>query len=333
VVPWVYAPDECILHDPGEHPESKARLQAVRTFLQLSAVGQRVRKKPSRRATPEDLALVHDPAYVERIRELCAAGGARLDPDTVVSEGSYAAACAAAGAVLEACDAVVAGATSRAACIVRPPGHHALAARAMGFCLFNNVAIGARHLQRRHGVSRVLIVDFDVHHGNGTEDTFRTDRDVFFCSLHRWPFYPGTGGPGTGGPGAQAARGTLNIPLGAGTLPAEYHAQLRRALARIEAEFQPRFVLVSAGFDAHADDPVGGLNLAVDDFRRITRAIVELAERTAGGRVVSVLEGGYSLRALPECVGAHLEGLEGLQEFRAPAAQAAPPAHAEQEAG
>ncbi|MBL8765737.1 MAG: histone deacetylase [Planctomycetes bacterium] len=306
---FVYAPSACLAHDPGDHPECPERVRVCRAALEGAARRGHIELRESRRATKPDLTLVHRAAYVESIERVAAEGGGRLDPDTVMSAGSYEAALAAAGAGIEAVDAVLRGDAERAFCLVRPPGHHALAELPMGFCLFNNVAIAARHAQLRRGVERVLIVDFDVHHGNGTEALFDADASVFFVSLHRWPFWPGSGGPHANGPCGGLKHATLNVPLSADTTPAQYHAALDRALRTVDARFQPQLLLLSAGFDAYEDDPVGGLHLRADDFRAITGRLTAYARKRCGGRIVSILEGGYSLRALPELVLAHVETL------------------------
>ncbi|MCC7172938.1 MAG: histone deacetylase [Planctomycetes bacterium] len=303
----VYAPTACLAHDPGEHPECPERFRVCRSALERASRRGHVELRESRRATKSDLALMHRASYIDTIERVAGEGGGRLDADTVMSPGSYDAALSAAGAALEAVDAVLRGDAERAFCLVRPPGHHALAELAMGFCLFNNVAIAARHAQLRRGVERVLIVDFDVHHGNGTEAMFDADASVFFVSLHRWPFWPGSGGPHANGPCGGLKHATLNVPLSADTTPAQYHAALDQALRTVDARFQPQLLLLSAGFDAYAGDPVGGLNLHVDDYRAITRRLVDYARKRCGGRVVSILEGGYALEALPELVLAHVE--------------------------
>ncbi len=297
--------DAFLLHDAGPgHPEGPDRLLAVRAHLAARPPIPGLRRRSPRAATEDEVALVHTREHIREIRAACAAGE-WLDPDTHAGPASWEAALRAVGAVLDAADAVVAGPESRAFCLVRPPGHHAMPSRAMGFCLFDNVAIGARYLREAHGIRRVAIVDFDVHHGNGTEEAFRRDPDVLFLSLHRWPFYPGTGGPG---PEGRTSVATRNVPLPVDTVPEYYHLKLEEGLREVTAH-HPEIVLVSAGFDAHAEDPVGGLGLSTADFGRITRAIVAAADSTARGRVVSVLEGGYSREHLGPCVEQHLRAL------------------------
>lgn len=260
-----------------------------------------------RHATVDDLALVHDRAYVERVRELVARGGGQLDPDTVASEGSWDAATAAAGCVLDAVDMAFDGRAVRSFCAVRPPGHHALAARAMGFCLFGNVAIGAHHARRTHGAERVLIVDWDVHHGNGTQALVEETADIHFVSMHQWPWYPGTGPADDRGP----HESVWNVPKPAGLAAQEYVDALRAAVDAATTGFTPDLVLVSAGFDSMRGDPLGGFTLEYEHFEALTRFLVERAEAWCGGRIVSVLEGGYAPERLGEVVVRHVRELVG----------------------
>jgi acetoin utilization deacetylase AcuC-like enzyme len=225
--------------------------------------------------------------------------------DTVVSERSYDVAALAAGAVQDAVRRVVAGADQTALCLVRPPGHHALRQDAMGFCLFNNVALGAHAALAECGLERVLIVDWDVHHGNGTQEVFWDDGRVGFLSIHRWPFYPGTGAADETGSGRGQGR-IANILIEFGISRSDYHAQFERGLEILAAKVQPQMVLISAGFDAHHEDPIGSLGLEVEDFARLTRSVRQIAATYAHGKIVSVLEGGYHPQRLAESVGAHL---------------------------
>jgi acetoin utilization deacetylase AcuC-like enzyme len=247
--------------------------------------------------------LVHTPAHVARIRDLAAAGGGAIDGDTYVGPRSFEVARGAVGALLVAVDEIAAGRARNAFCAVRPPGHHASAERAMGFCLFNQVAVAARYVQRHTPWRRILIADFDVHHGNGTQTVFYGDPSVFYLSMHRAPFYPGTGGAAERGGGT-----TLNLPFTAGTPRHTLLTAWETALRGEVRAFQPEFALISAGFDAYHDDPIGGLGYEVDDYRRLTAAVLEV---TPPGRVVSALEGGYRLAALGPCVIAHLAPLRG----------------------
>ena len=263
-------PELARLHPTGSHPERQERLAGLD--------GETV----ERLASEEQLARVHSPAYLAQIREI--AEPTQLDGDTPASETSWRAARLAAGIALEAVD-------RNGFALVRPPGHHALADRAMGFCLVNNVALAATYAQAELGLARVAIVDFDVHHGNGTEAIFRDDDSVLFASLHQWPFYPGTGGPGT------SDETTLNLPLPAGTGDADYLAVFEERVVPTVLAFAPDLVLVSAGFDAHEEDPLGGLELTDAAFRELGAACATLAPRVA-----AVLEGGYNLATLPRLV-------------------------------
>lgn len=294
-------------HDTGPHPETAERLRAIGAML--DETGLRNRCTPGRFTplNPDALLSVHDARVAERARAVAASGGGRLDADTVVSPASYDVALAAAGACVEAVDAVIAGEDHTALCLVRPPGHHATPTRSMGFCLFNNVAIAARHARQKHGVDRVLIVDWDVHHGNGTQDVFYDDLSVFFLSIHRFGhgFYPGTGAAdetGTG-PGLGA---TLNVPIRYGASREVYFAAFAEALDKAADASRPELVLVSAGFDAHRLDPIGGLGLEAEDFAELSRRVVDVARTHAGGRLVSCLEGGYHWQATAASVSEHL---------------------------
>jgi acetoin utilization deacetylase AcuC-like enzyme len=237
-----------------------------------------------------------------------AGGGGRIEADTVVSEQSYDVAALAAGAVLDAVRRVVQGEDQSALCLVRPPGHHARPAGAMGFCLFNNVALGARAALDAHSLDRVLIVDWDVHHGNGTQEMFWDDGRVGFLSIHRWPFYPGTGDADETGSG-RGLGWIVNVPVAYGTALEDYHAQFERALETLAAKVQPQLVLISAGFDAHREDPIGSLGLEVEDFSRLTSSVCRVAGSYAQSKIVSVLEGGYHPQRLADSVGVHLTGL------------------------
>ncbi len=299
---------DCGRHDTGwEHPEHVGRLRAV-----LRAVGRDIplfealQHVEARHATPEALALAHDPGYVDVVRSMAEAGGGRLDADTVVSAGSWDAATAGAGAVLDGLDLVMAGTARRAFAAVRPPGHHALRASGMGFCLFGNVALAAHHARRRHGLERVLIVDWDVHHGNGTQALVQDDPGIRFVSMHQWPWYPGTGAADDRGP-----HGTVwNVPLPGGLPRERYGDAWERAVDAATAGWTPELLLVSAGFDCLAGDPLGAFTLELDDVDRMTRALVARAADWCGGRVVSALEGGYAPDRVGEACVVHLHALQ-----------------------
>jgi len=301
----LYTHAACLEHDPGRHhPERPARLAAVLQALEGEAFEALMRREAPR-AAADRLKLVHDPRYVDDLLNAIPAQGViHLDPDTAVSPGSGEAALRAAGAVVAGVDAVMAGEADRAFCAVRPPGHHAEADRAMGFCLFNNVAVGALHAMERHGCRRVAVVDFDVHHGNGTQHMFERNPNLMYASSHQFPYYPGTGAARETGVG-----NIVNAPLPAGANGALFReAYQRRILPALDA-FQPDLLLISAGFDAHADDPLAGLGLHEDDFAWVTAELVTLARRHARGRVVSTLEGGYDLEALAASAAAHVRAL------------------------
>jgi acetoin utilization deacetylase AcuC-like enzyme len=311
-VGWIY--DRRFLqHDTGEdHLESPQRLEAIVTAFERSGLLRRMEALDFRSASFEELALAHEPAYVDLVRMMCDSGFYFVgSPDTRVCTWSYDVAAAAAGGVLAACNAVMAGDVQRAFCAVRPPGHHAEADQAMGFCLFNNVAIGAEHLIRHHGLTRVAIVDFDVHHGNGTQHIFENRSDVLYVSLHERPGsleFPGTGeahergyGPGTGY--------TLNVPLKRGSGETEYLAALREQVLPALDRFTAEFLLVSAGFDALMFDRVSNMNLNASSYGPITELLVQAALRHTAGRMVSVLEGGYYLPDLGPAAETHVRAM------------------------
>ncbi|HWP02576.1 MAG TPA: histone deacetylase, partial [Gemmatimonadaceae bacterium] len=273
------------------HPEHPGRLRAVaRALAEAQDLAPVVDLVEGRKATADDVASVHDSRYVEKVQELARRGGGWLDADTVVSEGSWDAALAAVGSVLTAVDmAFSQQGPPRSFCAVRPPGHHALRDRGMGFCLFGNVALGAHYARKRYGVERVLIVDFDVHHGNGTQALVETTPGIHFVSMHQWPWYPGTGAADDRGP----LRTVWNLPMPPGLSPREYVETLVRGVDDATRGFVPELLLVSAGFDCLRGDPLGGFTLEPQDLGRITRLLVERARVWCSGRVVAVLEGGY----------------------------------------
>jgi acetoin utilization deacetylase AcuC-like enzyme len=306
----LYTDPVFLRHDTGRHVEIPDRLRAITARLDRAGLPARCTPGTFAPLPAEEVRAVHDPRQVALVQRVADSGGGHLDPDTVVSPESFDVALSAAGAACAAVDAVLAGQDTTALCLVRPPGHHATPTRCMGFCLFNNVALAARRALAAHGLSRVLVVDWDVHHGNGTQDVFYEDPRVMFYSIHRYGmgFYPGTGaGDETGeGPG----RGfTLNAPIRYGTPRKDYHAAFTAHLEKAADRIKPELVLVSAGFDAHARDPIGSLGLETEDFITLTRQALDVARTHASGRLVSCLEGGYHLDALAESVQAHLETL------------------------
>lgn len=301
----LYTHVACLGHDPGfGHPESSARLRAVLQALEDPRFAAAMRIEAPR-ATREQLLRVHAADYVDGILSGAPAQGhVRLDPDTLMSPGSPEAALRAAGAVCAATDAVLRCETRHAFCAVRPPGHHATRDQTMGFCLFNSVAVATAHAMAAHGIERVAIVDFDVHHGNGSQDIFADDRRVLYASTHQMPLYPGTGGADEHGAG-----NIFNAPLPPGAGSAEFRATWETRLLPELDVFRPQLLLVSTGFDADARDPLAQLRLVADDYAWITQRLVELAERCSDGRIVSALEGGYDLQALREDVAAHVAAL------------------------
>lgn len=299
-----------LAHDTGPaHPERPARLMAILERLGESGLGEELTCAEARSADRAWIERVHAPEYVSEVERAIARGERLLDEgDTVVSKGSWLAAATAVGAALGAADRVLAGEWRNAFVAARPPGHHALRARAMGFCIFGNVAVLARYLREEHGLERVAILDWDVHHGNGTQAAFEEDPSVFFASMHQFPHWPGSGAASERGSGAGEGA-TLNCPLAPGSGDREWLAALEReVLPAIEA-FRPQALLISAGFDAHEADPLSQARVSTEGFRAMTRLALELAERCCQGRTISVLEGGYELGALADSVQAHLEEL------------------------
>jgi acetoin utilization deacetylase AcuC-like enzyme len=294
---------------PASFPEKPERLSAILTRLRdRKLLDQLVRIQP-RDAEIGQLTAVHSIEYIQRVKAACDRGDRQIDtPDMPISARSYDAAVAAAGGVIAATDAVMEGKVVNAFCAVRPPGHHALKDKAMGFCLFNNVAVAARHLLTSHRLARVLIVDWDVHHGNGTQAAFYEDGNVLYFSVHRGKFYPGTGSESETGRG-KGEGFIINVPVPAGATDADYRKAFEEKLLPAAEKFKPDFVLISAGFDAHADDPLGGLKLTAGGYADLTRIVKSVAERHCRGRIVSSLEGGYDLSALADSVEAHLRAL------------------------
>jgi len=307
ILGW-YTHDSCRLHDMGAgHPESPARLDAIEAAVvadpELAAL---LAREEAPEASLEQIARVHDARHVEAIVRASPARGLRqLDPDTAMNPHSLEAVRRAVGAVIRATDRVIAGEVARGFCAVRPPGHHAEYGRAMGFCLFNAVAAGAAHALAVHGLERVAVVDFDVHHGNGTEDIFRDDTRVMMVSTFQHPLYPYSGVEGRG-------ERMVNVPLPAGADGRALRAAVEREWLPAFDRFSPQMLFVSAGFDAHRDDPLAGLGWDEEDYAWVTRQLVRVAEHHCAGRIVSVLEGGYDLHALARSVRAHARALAGL---------------------
>jgi acetoin utilization deacetylase AcuC-like enzyme len=299
-------------HDTGRsHPERAPRLSGIVQRLQAAHLWDALLHLPSRRATEEDIALAHAPGYAQRVRSVIESGSTHVDdPDSAVCSKSFDAALLAAGAGLAAVDAVMDGRVTNAFCAVRPPGHHAESDHAMGFCLFNNVAIAAAHLLARRGLSRVAIVDFDVHHGNGTQHIFEERADVLFISLHEHPShqYPGTGFAWEIGTGAGKGF-TINLPVQPGDGDDVYRSLITSRVLPALREYRPEFLLLSSGFDASEHDPLGHVKLTADCFLWMTRQLKRAAEELCSGRLVSMLEGGYDLRALSEAVALHVGAL------------------------
>jgi acetoin utilization deacetylase AcuC-like enzyme len=301
----LYTHPACLDHDPGRHhPESPARLRAVLKALDAPEFAALERREAPEAATA-DIARVHPRGFVERLlAAVPSAGHVGIDADTFLSPQSGRAALRAAGAVVAAVDAVVAGEADNAFCAVRPPGHHAEPGRAMGFCLFNNVAIGALRARETHGLARVAVIDFDVHHGNGTQARFAADPSLFYASTHQSPLYPGTGAARETGVG-----NIVNVPLPPMAGSTEFRRGVAREILPALDAFRPEFVLISAGFDAHRQDPLAQLLLDEADYTWVTEELLAIARQHAGGRVVATLEGGYDLAALGASVAAHVRVL------------------------
>jgi len=282
-------------HDTGMHPESAARLRAIVAALRTVGVEESALIRPE----PVNMALlseVHDSRYIAAVEQVAERGGGYWDLDTHISPGSYQAAILAAGAATAAVDEVMSGSWAAFA-LVRPPGHHALHAAAMGFCIFGNVAVAAHHATQRYGLERVMIVDWDVHHGNGTQDTFYGRPDVLFFSMHQYPFYPGTGALGEIGEG-QGRGYTVNVPLQAGTDDAGHIKVFNEVLVPLARRYKPQLILISAGYDSHVADPIGGMAVTTAGFGEMARIVRGLADELCEGRVAAVLEGGYNVEAL-----------------------------------
>jgi acetoin utilization deacetylase AcuC-like enzyme len=304
-------------HDTGTHVENAQRLITTISYIEENHLKDKLVLLSPRAATIDELATVHAQEYISRIQAQSERGGGWLDPDTVTSPGSYNAAVYAAGGVLTAVDSVMTRQVSSAFALVRPPGHHATCWQAMGFCLFNNIAIGAKYAMSKFDIKRLLIVDFDVHHGNGTQDTFYTDPHVLYFSTHQYPFYPGTGSIDEAG--ARDGEGfNINVPLLTGWGDEEYQAVFEDILAPVAKRFEPQLILVSAGYDAHWADSLALMQMSVSGFARLVEIIKTLADMLCQGRMVFTLEGGYHPEALPLSVSATLDVLRGNSEISDP---------------
>ncbi len=292
-------------HDTGSHPESVERLQTTWRHLTDIGLDEQCTKATWSAASEEQVARVHPTSYINVIRESSELGGGPIEADTILSPLSHHVAMHASGAICHCVEEVVAGRQANALSLVRPPGHHARPVNAMGFCLYNHIAVGARHATDALGVDRVLVIDWDVHHGNGTQEMFYETENIGYFSIHRAPFYPGTGK--TSETGRNAGLGsTLNVELEFGISREDFIDSFRRGLDDIAARIRPDLILVSAGFDAHRSDPIGSLGLEVEDFAELTRIVMDCAENYCQGRIVSMLEGGYNPMMLAQSVEAHL---------------------------
>ena len=295
-------------HDTGSHPETLQRLVSIESMLASSPEFQASRKGEVKLPDLKWLSAIHDQKQISFAEKVSQSGGGYLDPDTVLSRESYNVALKACGTACSAIDSVLKNPEDNALCLIRPPGHHATADRSMGFCIFNNVAVAAQYALDVHKLNRVLIVDWDVHHGNGTQDIFYNSDRVMFFSTHRFPFYPGTGDSDETGTGSGLGY-TINCPLPHRTTRDEFIESFEKGLHKAAAKLKPELILISAGFDAHINDPVGSLGLFSEDYLTLTRLVKDVSRTYAGGRVASFLEGGYNLEALAESVGYHLQGL------------------------
>ena len=291
------------------HPETPQRLVAIVERLKVTGLYSQLLLLSPKPAASEWLTKVHSAQYIQQAKKSCEGNAGYLDSiDTPISPKSYEVALAAVGGVLSAIDAIMEGKITNAFCAIRPPGHHALQYKAMGFCIFNNIAIGARYIQTKYNLSKILIVDWDVHHGNGTQATFYDDPSVLYFSVHQYPFYPRTGSDTEQG-SEKGFNYTINVPLPAGSSDDVYLRIFEEKLKPAALAFSPDFVLISAGFDAHKDDPIGGMKLTAQGFAQLTQIVKEIAQKCCEGRLVSVLEGGYHLQGLADSVEAHVRVL------------------------
>lgn len=299
-------------HDTGAgHPESGQRLLVTMSHLQSLPWFGKLSRLPARPVADEWLRTTHSQAFIQRAKDSCEDGQAYLDSmDVSICRESYAIALLAAGAPLTIADEIISAKVDNGFVLARPPGHHAEHDRALGFCLFNNVAILARYLQNQYQIDKVLVLDWDVHHGNGTQHSFEDDPSVLYISTHQYPFYPGTGAYSETGTG-KGKGATLNCPMHAGASDVEYETAFAKSILPAIDAFKPEFIIVSAGFDAHTDDPLADIHLSTGCYRWMTTRMMEMADKHCNGRIISVLEGGYNLKALPLCIAEHLAVLSG----------------------
>jgi acetoin utilization deacetylase AcuC-like enzyme len=295
-------------HETEPHPENPGRLTAIQNQLESSEFYNNLIPIQPHKATEEEIALVHDSGYVESVKQSCADDVRNLDADTIISPDSYDAALLSAGAGMTAIDQIITGSIQNAFCAVRPPGHHAEQDHAMGFCLFNNVAIAARYAQKAKGLNNIFIFDWDVHHGNGTQHSFYNDPSVYYCSMHQYPFYPGTGAIEETGTGDGLGT-TLNLPMDAYSEDEDYISALENKLIPEIQRYQPDLIIISAGFDAHKNDPLAQIQLTTDCFGQMTKMVMEVATDVCDGRLLSMLEGGYDYDALSNSVQLHTQTL------------------------
>jgi len=295
--------EDYLKHDTGYHPENAERLISIMRKLEETGITKQIKRIVPVKATKEQIAYVHADAYMREVEAMCKGGGGMLDSDTPLCRDTYEIALLSAGGLINAVDEVMDKSNNlkRIFALIRPPGHHATSNKGMGFCIFNNIAIAAEHLKRKYGVKRILIADWDVHHGNGTQDVFFEDPSVLYFSTHQYPYYPGTGWIDEVGKG-EGEGFTVNVPLPAGVDDAGYLYALNNILVPIAMDFRPEFVLVSAGFDAHVADPLASMSVTSPGFALFTNVIKEIAEKNSKGRIVMALEGGYNLDAIAESV-------------------------------
>ena len=299
-------------HKNEPHPENPGRLNAIQKNIESSKYYNNLTLIQPRKATVEDIAKVHGTGYIRSVEDSCRNGVRNLDADTVISSDSYQAALLSAGAGLEALDKILEGTVGNAFCAVRPPGHHAEQNKAMGFCLFNNVGVIARYAQDVKKLEKVFIFDWDVHHGNGTQHSFYKDSSVYYSSIHQYPFYPGTGGVDETGTG-DGLGSNLNLPMRAYSCDTDYINAIEHKLIPVIQKFNPDLIIISAGFDAHENDPLAQINLSTECYGKMTQKLMEVANDVCDGRILSMLEGGYDYSALADSVQLHVETLSSSQ--------------------